>query len=91
MDNYKKNYEILSYNKIVTAAASAGSYAQTEYDRKDTLRTYLNTSRTSVSGVSSDEETVNLTTYTSAYAASAKMVSAWSEIYQTTINMVNTD
>lgn len=79
------------YNKIVTAAASAGSYAQTEYDRKDTLRTYLNTSRTSVSGVSSDEETVNLTTYTSAYAASAKMVSAWSEIYQTTINMVNTD
>lgn len=79
------------YNNIVTKVASNSSYAQTEYDRKDNIRTYLNTSRTSVSGVSSDEETVNLTIYTSAYEASAKMVSAWSDIYQTTINMVNTD
>ncbi|MBP1763307.1 MAG: flagellar hook-associated protein FlgK [Firmicutes bacterium] len=77
------------YSAIVSTVAAASAFAQTEYDRKDTIATYIDTSRSSVSGVSSDEETVNLTVYQSAYEASASMVSTWSEIYQTTINMVD--
>jgi len=79
------------YNVIVATVAGASASAQTEYDRKNTSATYINTSRTSVSGVNSNEETTNLTTYQAAYAASASMSSTWSQIYSTTINMVNTD
>ncbi|SDE48490.1 flagellar hook-associated protein FlgK [Sporomusa acidovorans] len=77
------------YNLIVATVAGDSASAETAYSSKSATATYINTSRTSVSGVSSDEETVNLTTYQSAYAASASMVSAWSEIYDTTISMVD--
>lgn len=79
------------YNVVVATVAGASASAQTEYDRKTTSATYINTSRSSVSGVSSNEETTNLTTHQAAYAASASMASTWSEIYSTTINMVNSD
>lgn len=78
------------YGSIVSTVGTASSYAQTQYNRKDTIATYINTSRSSVSAVSSDEETVNLTKYQQAYSASASVASKWSDIYQTTINMVNT-
>lgn len=77
------------YSVIVTTVANASSNAQTEYNRKSATATYIDTSRASVSAVSSDEETVNMTIYQAAYAASAKMVSAWNELYETTINMVD--
>lgn len=77
------------YNVIVATVAGDSASAQTAYASKSATATYINTSRTSVSGVSSDEETVNLTIYQQAYAASASMVSAWSELYDTTINMVD--
>jgi flagellar hook-associated protein 1 FlgK len=44
--------------------------------------------RTSVSGVSIDEEMANLVRYQHAYNAAAKMVSTMSEIYNTLINRV---
>ena len=77
------------YNTIVATVSTASSFAQAQYDRKSTVASYIDTSRSSVSGVSSDEETVNLVIYQAAYAASAKMVSAWSELYQTTLDMVD--
>ena len=77
------------YNVIVATVAGDSASAQTAYASKSATATYINTSRTSVYGVSSDEETVNLTVYQQAYAASASMVSAWSELYDTTINMVD--
>ena len=77
------------YNVIVATVAGDSASAETAYASKSATATYINTSRTSVSGVSSDEETVNLTTYQSAYAASASMVSAWNELYDTTLAMVD--
>jgi flagellar hook-associated protein 1 FlgK len=77
------------YNIIVATVSTDSSFAQTQSSRKSTIASYINTSRSSVSGVSSDEETVNLVTYQAAYAASAKMVSAWSELYQVTLDMVD--
>lgn len=77
------------YNTIVATVSTDAAYAEAQYNRKSTIATYIDTSRSSVSGVSSDEETINLTTYESAYNASATMVSTWNEIYQTTLNMVD--
>lgn len=77
------------YSSIIATVGTQSEYAQTQYSRKDTLVSYIDNSRSSVSGVSSDEETINLTKYQSAYEASASMVSTWSEIYSTTINMVD--
>ncbi|WP_378953330.1 flagellar hook-associated protein FlgK [Pelosinus sp. sgz500959] len=77
------------YSSIIATVGTASSYAKTEYSRKDAITSYIDTSRSSVSAVSSDEETVNLTKYQQAYAASASVATKWSEIYETTINMVN--
>lgn len=79
------------YNSIIATAGTASSFAQTEYERTNTITDYIATNRSSISGVSSDEETVNLTTYQAAYEAAASLTSTWSKIYDTTINMVNTD
>lgn len=88
--NISGNATVLDlYNTIVTKVATASANVQAAYNRKNTIATYIDTSRSSVSGVSSDEETVKLTTYQSAYDASAKMVSAWSELYETTLDMVD--
>lgn len=88
--NISGNATVLDlYNTIVTKVATASANVQAAYNRKSTIASYIDTSRSSVSGVSSDEETVNLATYQAAYAASAKMVSAWSELYQTTLDMVD--
>lgn len=77
------------YSSIIATVGTASAYAKVEYNRKSTITSYIDTSRSSVSGVSSDEETVNLTKYQSAYSASATVMSTWSEIYETTLNMVN--
>lgn len=77
------------YNAIVAQVATDSASAETTATRTSARATYVNTSRTSVSGVSSDEETINLTIYESAYAASATMTSTWSSIYQTTLDMVD--
>jgi len=77
------------YNVIVATVAGDSASAEAAYSSKSATATYMDTSRTSVSGVSSDEETVNLTVYQSAYAASAAMVSAWSELYDTTLALVD--
>jgi flagellar hook-associated protein 1 FlgK len=77
------------YKVSVEDVAGTSAAAQNAYDRQDSRTTYINTSRSSVSAVSDNEETLNMTTYESAYAASAKMVNAWSQLYETTINMVD--
>jgi flagellar hook-associated protein 1 FlgK len=79
------------YNSIISTLGTASSYAQRQYDLQGTITTYIDNSRSSVSGVSTDEETANLVKYQSAYDASAQMVSTWNEIYAITINMVSTD
>ncbi len=79
------------YNSIVSTLGTASSYAQRQYKLQTSITDYIDNSRSSVSGVSSDEETVNLTKYQSAYEASAQVISVWDDIYKTTINMVSSD
>jgi flagellar hook-associated protein 1 FlgK len=76
------------YGSMIATVGTASASATTQYNRKNALTSYINTSRSSVSGVSSNEETVNLTKYQAAYAASGSLTSTWSKIYDDTINMV---
>ncbi len=76
-------------NSILATLGTESAYAQTRYDLKSTIVNNLGDQRSSVSGVSDNEETANLTKYQLSYNASAQMVTLWNEIYQTTINMVN--
>lgn len=77
-------------SSLIGDIGSASAAAKTEYTQKSTFTSYINTSRSSVSTVSTNEETVNLTKYQKAYEASASMVTTWGKIYDTTIDMVNT-
>lgn len=79
------------YNSIIAALGTASSYAERQNNIQSSITAYIDNSRSSVSGVSTDEETVNLTKYQTAYEASAQMISTWNEIYATTINMPSTD
>ncbi|WP_333593797.1 flagellar hook-associated protein FlgK [Anaerospora hongkongensis] len=79
------------YNSIISTLGTASSYAQRQYKLQTSITDYIDNSRSSVSGVSTDEETVNLTKYQAAYKASAQVITVWDEIYKTTINMVSSD
>lgn len=76
------------YNSIISTLGTETSYASRENDRQTNLVSYIDDSRASVSGVSTNEETANLSRYQEAYIASSKAVTTWNEIYEITINMV---
>lgn len=79
------------YGSILSTLGTAASYADTQDTIQQNITDYIDDCRSSVSGVSTDEETANLTVYQQAYEASAAALSTWSEIYEVTINMVNVD
>jgi len=77
------------YNSIISTLGTDSATAQRSAANASSLVKTISDRRTSVSGVDTNEETANLTKYQQAYEASSKMVSVWSEIYATTIDMVN--
>ena len=76
------------YSRLVGDVGSeinkVGAYHQHQADMLTQLENY----RESVSGVSLDEEMINLVKFQSAYDASAKMITATDELLQTILNMV---
>jgi flagellar hook-associated protein 1 FlgK len=64
--------------------AAAADDAQTA---ADAVKTEADTRRSSVEGVNLDEELVNLTTYQQAYSASARLVQAVKDMYDTLLQM----
>ena len=58
-------------------------------DASNLVLQQLNDQRAAVSGVSLDEEAANLMRYQQAYAASAQVISAISQMMQVVINMKN--
>ncbi|HWR44984.1 flagellar hook-associated protein FlgK [Sporomusa sp.] len=75
-------------NSIISTLGTASEHAATMTSKQSTFVTNIDSRRASVSGVSTNEETANLTKYEAAYNASAQMISVWQEVYETTINMV---
>lgn len=76
-------------NSIVASMGTNSEYAQTMTSKQSSFVKAIDSRRTSISGVSTNEETANLTKYQQAYEASAKVVSTWDSIYSATISMVN--
>jgi len=76
-------------NSVISTLASDSSYAQRQSDSHTSILNSITNRRSSVSGVSTNEETANLTKYQQAYEASAAMVNVWDEIYKETINLVS--
>ncbi len=78
-------------SSIIGTVGTSSEYMQTMASKQSSFVNKIDTRRASISGVSTNEETANLTKYQEAYEASAVLVSTWSEIYATTINMVSSD
>lgn len=77
------------YASIIATLGTESAYASRQYDRQSSLVSYIDDSRASVSGVSTNEETAYMTKYQQAYDASAQALSTWSKVLATTINMVS--
>jgi len=69
------------YNSIVSGLGSGSRSSQTILKQQEGVMLQLNTQRESISGVSLDEEMVNLIKFQQAYAASAKMITVIEEMF----------
>lgn len=75
------------YNSFVSSVGSEVQEAAIGFNHQTTMVTHLNNSREAVSGVSLDEEMVNLLEFQHAYDAAAKLISTVDELLETIINM----
>ena len=76
------------YNGLISDVGRYVSQASVNAEHQETVSLQLDTYREEISGVSMDEEMVNLVQFQSAYNAAAKLVSAVDEMLQTLIDMV---
>jgi flagellar hook-associated protein 1 FlgK len=76
------------FPSLVSDVGRFVSQAQVNGDHQSMVSMQLDTYREEVSGVSMDEEMVNMVQFQSAYTAAAKLVSAVDEMLQSLIAMV---
>jgi flagellar hook-associated protein 1 FlgK len=76
------------FNGLVSEVGSDALQAGFNQSHQNEMVTYLNNYRDSVSGVSIDEEMINLVKFQTAYSAAAKLISTTDELLQTMLNMV---
>jgi len=76
------------YNSLVSDVGRNVSQSKVNTDHQTLVSLQLSTYREEVSGVSMDEEMVNMVQFQSAYTAAAKLVSAVDEMLQTLVAMV---
>jgi len=76
------------YNATVSDAGTKAQQSAMNYDHQTSMVTYLENYRDSISGVSLDEEMVNLVQFQHGYDAAAKLIGTVDELLETLINMV---
>ena len=76
------------YNSVVSDVGNDVQTASTNFDHQTSMVTQLNNYRESISGVSLDEEMINLIKFQHAYDAAAKLITTVDELLNTVINMV---
>jgi flagellar hook-associated protein 1 FlgK len=76
------------YSAIVAEAGNDAQSANTNNTSQSALVTQLQTQQQSVSGVSLDQQAVNLTQYENSYEAAGKLISTISTLFNTLIAMV---
>ena len=78
-------------NSIVTTMGTNSAYAKRMATNLSSAVATISSRRSSVSGVSTNEEASNLTMYQQAYESSAKVLNTWDDIYTTTLDLLNGD
>ena len=76
------------YNSMVSDVGNKVNQAGMSYDHHTAMVSHLENYRESISGVSLDEEMVNLIQFQLGYDAAAKLISTTDEMLNTLINMV---
>jgi flagellar hook-associated protein 1 FlgK len=76
------------FNSLVTDVGSQVEMAGSNLDHQSSMVDHLDNYRESISGVSLDEEMVNLIKFQHAYDAAAKLITTVDELLNTLINMV---
>jgi flagellar hook-associated protein 1 FlgK len=76
------------YNSLVSDVGSSVQTAKVNFEHQTLMITQLDNYRESISGVSLDEEMVNLIKFQQAYNAAAKLISVADELLDRVINMV---
>jgi len=76
------------YNSMVSSVGNEVQHAGMSYDHHAAMVSHLENYRESISGVSLDEEMVNLIQFQLGYDAAAKLISTTDEMLQTLMNMV---
>jgi flagellar hook-associated protein 1 FlgK len=76
------------YESMVTDSGLAVQQATSYYDHQSQMVLQVENYRESISGVSIDEETVNLIKYQNAYQAAAKLINTADEMMETILNMI---
>ncbi len=76
------------YNSIISDVGSSVLNASVRFDHQTAIVARMDNYREEVSGVSLDEEMVNLVKYQHAYDAAAKVISSADELLSTLINMI---
>jgi flagellar hook-associated protein 1 len=76
------------YSALIFGVGNRVFQAQAEQSAVQLVQQQLQNQRGAVSGVSLDEEAVNLIRFQSAYAASANIVSVVNELLATTLGMI---
>jgi len=76
------------YNSMVSDVGNKVQHAGMSHDHHTAMVSHLENYRESISGVSLDEEMVNLIQFQLGYDAAAKLISTTDEMLQTLINMV---
>lgn len=78
-------------DSIMTTMGVEASYASQMADSNKNILDHIDDKRTSVSGVSIDEESSNLIIYQQAYNAAAKVISVLDEVLDVTINSLGSN
>jgi flagellar hook-associated protein 1 FlgK len=76
-----------SYNSTITALGSSLNTVNTQLTDQQSVQTMLQNERSSVSGVSIDEEMTNLITYQRAYQASAELVTTVNQMLSSLVTL----
>jgi flagellar hook-associated protein 1 FlgK len=76
------------YDSLVSDAGLAVQQANSYYDHQSQMVLQVENYRESISGVSIDEETVNLIKYQNAYQAAAKLINTADEMMETVLAMI---
>ncbi len=76
------------YNSLVSTVGGTLQNADAYYTHQSSMVVQLENRRESISGVSLDEEMINLVKFQTAYNAAAKLITTDDELLQTVLNMV---